>query len=105
MIQGKLTQVAGEKKTLQKKSPVVWSTAIFSRLYCLSPIAEQNTFPVFANPPLQVFKQSKASRASKQLSNLKTHLLSSSQTLDLCPKGTILYIRAAWYHLPLTDKR
>lgn len=64
MIQGKLTQVTGEKKTLQKKSPIVWSTAIFFSLYCLSSITEQNTFPVFANPPLQVFNQSKASRAS-----------------------------------------
>lgn len=92
MIQGKLTQVTWEKQELlQEKSPIVWSTAIF-HLYCLSPITEQNTCPVFANPPLQVLNQSKASTASEQLSNFKIHLLSSSQTLDLCPKGTILYI-------------
>lgn len=92
MIQGKLTQVTWEKQELlQERSPIVWSTAIF-HLYCLSPITEQNTCPVFANPPLQVLNQSKASTASEQLSNFKIHLLSSSQTLDLCPKGTILYI-------------
>lgn len=90
MIQGKLTGNMGKERTLQEKTPIFWSTAIF-HLYCLSPITEQNTCPVLANPPLQVFTQSKASTASKQLSDFKTHLLSSCQTLDLCPKGTIWY--------------
>lgn len=90
----------GKERTLQ--SPVVWSTALF-HLCCLSPITEQNTCPVFANPPLQVLNQSKASTASKQLSSFKTHLLSSAQTLDLCPQGSIWCQQHVMYNLLLTD--
>lgn len=99
MIQGKLTGNMGKERILQEKTPIFWSTAIF-HLYCLSPITEQNTCPVFANPPLQVFTQSKASTASKQLSNFKPTSFLLPKHWICVPKGPL---GTACYDLLLID--
>lgn len=109
MIKGKLsshTDNIGKERTLQQSKVLLSDLHLcFSSPYRLSCITEQNTCPVFANPSLQVLNQSKASTASKQLLNFTIYLLFSfSQTQDLCPKGTILYVwydHAAWYDLLL----
>lgn len=96
MIQGKQTQVTWEKKEVCRRKVLLSDLELFLISSVYHPSLNKTPSPVFfffVNPPLQVFNQSKASRASKQLSNFKTHLLSSSQTLGLCPKGTILYTR------------
>lgn len=72
------TWIKQEEKTLQQREILLANLHLcFSSPNCLSCITEQNTCPVLANSFLQVFNQSEASTASKQLSDFKMHFFLS----------------------------
>lgn len=106
MIKGKLSSHMnnmGRERTLQERRVLLSDLHLcFSSPYRSSCITEQHTYPVFANPSLQVLNQSKASTASKQLSNFKIRLLLSSSQHRICvPKGPFYMSHAALYNLLL----